>query len=158
MFHAGLVGVIKAILRESGVPEAAVVLKARGLRAMDSSRPGDVVALDFFADGRHLVIDAVMTTVYRNSVMEKVTTVPGFAAMQAEDRKFLADRTSRQPISATHGGPHILVPFAIEDGGRLGAHAQALLRALAASALARGRTPHFARGIEDMTHPMLVSL
>jgi len=58
------VGFIKTILRESGVPEASVVLGARGLRAADSSQPGDVVALDFFADGMHLVIDAVMTTVY----------------------------------------------------------------------------------------------
>ena len=147
-----------AILRESGAPKASVVLKARGLRAADSSRPGDVVALDFFADGRHLAIDAVMNTVYRNTVQEKVATVPGYAAKQAEDKKFLADRTSRQSILATHGGPHILVPFAIEDGGRLGAHAQALMRALAASAPARGRTPPFARGIEDMYHPMLVSL
>jgi hypothetical protein len=56
------------------------------LRAADNSRPIDVVALDFFADGRHLVIDAVMTTVYMNTVMEKVATVPGFAAKQAEDK------------------------------------------------------------------------
>jgi len=158
LFHAGLVGVIKTILRESGVPEASLVLEARGLRAADSSRPGDVVVLDFFADGRHMVIDAVMTTVYRNTVLEKVATVPGYAAKQVEDRKSLAGRTSSQPISATHGGPHILAPFAIEDGGRLGAHAQALLRGLAPLALARGRTPPFARGIKDMTHPMLVSL
>ncbi len=113
--------------------------------------------MDFFADGRHLVIDAVMTTVYKNTVMEKVATVPGFAAKQAEDKKFLAGRTSSQPISATHGGPHVLVPFAVEDGGRLGDHAQALLRALAASALAKGRMYPFARGVEDMTSPMLVS-
>ncbi len=73
----------------------AVVTEARGLRAADRSRPGDVVALDFFADGRHLVIDAVMTTVYRNTVLEKVATVPGYEAKQAEDRKFAADKTSR---------------------------------------------------------------
>ena len=57
-----------------------------------------------------------------------------------------------------HGGPRILVPFAIEDGGRLEAHAQALLRALATSDMAKGRTPPFAKGVEDMTHPMLVFL
>jgi len=81
MFHAGLVGVIKTIMREVGVPaDAALVTEARGLRAADRSRPGDVVALDFFADDRHLVIDAVMTTVYMNIVLEKVATVPGYAA------------------------------------------------------------------------------
>jgi hypothetical protein len=94
MFHAGLVGVIKTILREDGVPEVAIVTEARGLRAADSSRPGDVVALDFFADGRHLVIDTVMTTVYRNTALERVATIPRFAAKQAEDRKF--KQTGRQ--------------------------------------------------------------
>jgi hypothetical protein len=141
LFHAGLVGVIKTILREAGVPEAAIVTEARGLRAADSSRPGDVVALDFFADGRHLVIDAVMTTVYMNTALERVATIPGFAAKQAEVKKFMADTTSNQPISAAYGGLHILVPFAIEDGGRLGAHAQALLRSLASTTLAKGRPP-----------------
>jgi hypothetical protein len=28
-----------------------------------------------------------------------------------------------EPIAAIHGVPHILVSFAVEDGGRLGAHA-----------------------------------
>jgi hypothetical protein len=158
LFHAGLVGVIKTILREAGVPDAAIVTEARGLREADSSRPGDVVALDFFADGRHLVIDAVMTTVYRNTALERAATVPGFAAKRAEDRKFMADKTSSQPISAAHGGPHILVPFAIEDGGRLGAHAQALLRSLASAALAKGRSPPFARGVDNLTHNMQISL
>ncbi len=50
-------------MRDAGVPDASVVLEARGLRAADRSRPGDVVALDFFADGRHLVIDVVLTTI-----------------------------------------------------------------------------------------------
>ena len=72
-----------------------MVLEARGLRGTDRSRHGDIVALDFFADGRHLVIDAVMTTVYRNIVLEKVATIPGYAAKQAEDMKFLADMISR---------------------------------------------------------------
>ena len=64
LFHSGLVGVIRTILRDAGVPYASVVLEAKGLRETDRSRPGDVVALDLFADGRHLVIDAVLTTVY----------------------------------------------------------------------------------------------
>ena len=72
--------------------------------------------------------------------------------------KFLADMISRQPISVINGGPHILVPFAIENGGRLGAHVQALLRALATSTLTKGRSPPFAKGTEKRTHNMLVSL
>ena len=80
LFHSGLVGVIRTILRDAGVLDASVVLEARGLREADRSRPCDVVALDFFADGRHLVIDAVLTTVYRNTGLQKVATIPGFAA------------------------------------------------------------------------------
>ena len=144
LLHARLVGVIKTILREAGVPDAAVVTVARGLRVADRSRPGEVVALDFFADGRHLVIDAVMTTVYMNTVLENVATIPSVGAKQAENRKFLADKTYTQPISMVHGGPHILIPLAIEDGGRLGEHAQALLRSLATTALAKERTPPLA--------------
>ena len=95
---------------------------------------------------------------YMNTVLEKVAMVPGYAAKHAEDRKFLADMTSRKPIYAVNGGPHILVFFAIEDGGKLGAHAQALLSALAITTLAKGRTPPFAKGVEQMTHTILVSL
>ncbi len=157
LFHAGLVSVFKSILKEVAVPDASIVLEARGLRAMDKTRPGDIVALDFFADGRHMVIDAVMTSVYRNTVLEKVATILSYAAKQLEDRKFLADKDSRQPIAVIYGGPHILVPFAIEDGGRLGAHAQALLRALAIAALSKGRRPPFVKGAETMSHNMLVS-
>ena len=40
------------------------------------------------------MIDAVMATVYRNTVLEKVATVPGYATKQAKDRELLADKTS----------------------------------------------------------------
>ena len=55
-----------------------------------------------------------------------------------------ADRTSAQPIADIHGGPHVLVPFVVEDGGRLGAHALALLRDLAVVALKIEKRPPFA--------------
>ena len=94
LFHAGMFGGIKTIMREAGVQDAALVTEARGLRTANRSRPGDVVTLDLFADGRHLLIDVLMTTMYMNTVLEKVATIPGYAAKQAEDRKFLADMTS----------------------------------------------------------------
>ena len=117
LLHSGLVNIIKTCLRDAGVPEASIVLEARGLRATDPSRPGDAVALDFFAYGRHLVIDAVITTVYRNYVFQQVAEVPGYATKQAEDGKFYADKTSSQLIVSVHGGHHVLAPFAMEDGG-----------------------------------------
>jgi len=62
MIHAGLVGVIRSIPRDVGIPKLASVTEARGLRSADATMPGDVVVLDFFAEGMHLVIDAVVTT------------------------------------------------------------------------------------------------
>jgi hypothetical protein len=50
-------------MKDVGMPDMAVVIEARGLRAADASKPRDVVVLDFFAEGRHLVVDAVVTTV-----------------------------------------------------------------------------------------------
>ena len=116
------------------------------------------MALEFFAKGIHLVIDAVVTTMYRNKVLHKVASIPGYATKQAEDKKLLADRTSSHPIATPHGGPHVLVPFAMEDGGRLGAHAHALLRALTVTAIAKGRSPLAARRHEDASHGMASSL
>jgi len=45
--------------------------------------------------------------------------------------KLCAYKAPVKPASTAHGGPHVLVPFAMEDGGRPGAHAQALLLDLA---------------------------
>jgi hypothetical protein len=102
------------------------------------------VVVDIFAEGKHLVTYVVVTTVYRNTVLKKVAYIPGYAAKHVEDREFLADMNSTDPIAVIHGGPHVLVPFAVEAGGRLGAHAQSLLRAMATVDLEKGRRPPFA--------------
>jgi hypothetical protein len=117
-----------------------------------------VIVLDFFVEGRHRVVEAVVTTVYRNTILKHAATIHGYATKQAKDKKFQADRASTQPITAIHGGPHILVPFAMEDGGRLGAHALALLRALAIVALEKGRRPPFTHMAVGLSAPTLVSL
>ncbi len=92
------------------------------MRPDDRSRPGDQVVLDFAEGGRYLVIGAVVTTVYMKSIMSKVVVIPGFAAKQDEDRKFKANEHSLHLVSAIHGGHHKLILFAMEDGGRIGAH------------------------------------
>ncbi len=71
MMYGGLVGVLKSILEDVGIPEIAVITEAKGLRASELLRPGYVVVLDVFDEGRHLVLDAVVTFVYRNSVMSR---------------------------------------------------------------------------------------
>ena len=110
----------------------------RGLRASDRSRPGDVVVLDFYGPDHHLVIDAAVTSIYRNAVLAQCSKAPGYAASQREYDKFYADSKSPQPVSRLHGGSHTLVPYVMEDGGRTGDQGLALLRLLAERAVAAG--------------------
>ncbi len=56
-------GVLTSIQTDSYIPEMTMVTKARGLRDSDATSPGDVFVLDFFAEGRHLVVDFVVTYV-----------------------------------------------------------------------------------------------
>ena len=117
--HDGLVAVIVSILLMTGVPKSSIVVERKGLRP-DQTRPGDVVVLDFCGLGRHLVIDAVISTVHRNAILTAASTIPGHVAKLAEDKKFKADEKSSQPVSCKHGGDNVLmVPFAMEDGGTL---------------------------------------
>ena len=114
MMHAWLVGVLVSVLKDEGVPTMTVVTKAKGHRATDASKHEDVDVLDFFAEGHRLVVDVVVTIVYRNAIFKHEALVPGYTAKHAKDRKFQDDRASTQLIAAMHGGPHILVPFAME--------------------------------------------
>ncbi len=40
------------------------------------SIPGDVVVLDYFAQGRRLVVDAVVTIVCRNVILKNACAIP----------------------------------------------------------------------------------
>jgi hypothetical protein len=119
---------------------SATVTETRGLRGgVDKTRLGDIVVLDYTAPGKHLLLDGVVTTVYKKTRQRERSASPGYAAKLVENRKFYADKTSERPATRIHGGRHTLVPFAVEDGGRLGAHALPLLRALAERAFHQGR-------------------
>ena len=125
--HDGLVSTLSKVLHEAGVPTSATLSEARGLRGKgDNSRPGDIVVLDYHAPGRHLLLDGVVTIAYRNTRQRETREIPGYVAKLVEDKKFYADKISERPAAKIHGGRHTLVPFAIEDCGRLGAHAHAL--------------------------------
>ena len=63
------------------------------MRPLDDTRPGDLVALDFYGEGRHLVIDVSFSSVWKNATIRGCSTVPGFAAAQCEQAKF--DDTDR---------------------------------------------------------------
>ena len=55
---------------------------------MDKTRTGDIVVLDFYAPGRQLLLDGVVTTVYTNTRLRETTEVLGYAAKLVEDGKF----------------------------------------------------------------------
>jgi hypothetical protein len=95
--------------------------------------------LDYHAPGRHLLLDGVVTTAYKNTRQREAREIPGYAAKLVEDKKFYADKISERPTAKIHGGRHTLVPFAVEDGGNLGAHAHAFLRSLAERVVRQGR-------------------
>ena len=67
------------------------------------------MVLDFSEGGRHLIIDGVITTVYWNTILSKVSAILGFAAKQVEDKKFKADADSATHVSTIHGGRHPLL-------------------------------------------------
>jgi hypothetical protein len=77
------------------------------------TRPCDIVALDYYTPGHHLMLDGVVTTAYRNTRHRETGEIPGFAAKLVEDGKFYADKTSERPVVKIHGGKHTLVPFAV---------------------------------------------
>ena len=104
------------------------------------------------------MVDVVVTTVYRNTILQGAGSIPEYVTKQAEDKKFYTDMTSNQSIALIHGGPHVLVPFAMEDGGRLGAHALVLLRSLAIVTLDKGIRPPFAHRASRPSFPTLASL
>ena len=114
--HAGLVALIVIILLMSGVPKSSIVLEKKGLRPGNRSRPGDIVVLNFYGLGRHLVIDVVLCTVYRNVTLAQTCSIPGYAAKMAEDRKFYNDKKSSHPVSSKYGGDHVL-ECPLRDGG-----------------------------------------
>ena len=78
--HHELIKSLRIIVEESMVSRASIVEEARGLRPGDGTRPRDIVVLDFAEGGRHPIIDGVVTTVYRCTILYKVATVPEFAA------------------------------------------------------------------------------
>ena len=117
--HAGLVALIVIIMLMASVPKSSIVLEKEGLRPRtpgNRTRPGDIVVLNFYGWGRHLVIDVVLCTVYRNVTLAETCSIPGYAAKMAEDRKFYNDKKSSHPVSSKYGaGGSCVCP--LSDGG-----------------------------------------
>eukprot|EP00873_Tetraselmis_striata_P009441 jgi/Tetstr1/429705/TSEL_019600.t1 len=118
----------------AGAPRDSVLTEVRGLRSADATCPGDVVQLDYMGPGVHLVLDAAVTCVFRNSIAAQVAVQPGYAARLREQTKFRVDACSSQPVARRHR----FVPCVLEEGGRPGEHLLALLKELAERGIASG--------------------
>ena len=129
--HRGLAYLVAMLLRQAGPAKTDIVFEVSNLRQGDKTRPGDVVWLNFLGPGQHLLIDVSITGVYRDAVLKDVCRIPGFAAKAVEDAKLDEDFRSSSPVSQCHGGRHRLVPFVLEEGGRFGDHALAILSEIA---------------------------
>ena len=125
--HRKLAAAVWDMMLEAGATKHDLAWELPGLRPGHADRPGDVVWKDFYGEGRHLVVDCCCTSVRRDEI-EAQFDDPGCAVRAAEKRKFDNDDLSSRPVS-TDG--HVLVPFVVEDGGRFGDHALALLWNLA---------------------------
>ncbi len=119
--HAGLITTLQKVLKEAGVPTSATLTEARGMRGGQvTTRPGDIVVLDYHAPRRHLLLDGVVTSVYRNTRQRETRDIPGFATKLVEDRKFYADKTSDRPVARIHGGYTHWYPLLWKMEGALG--------------------------------------
>jgi hypothetical protein len=158
MMRHGLIKTLRGIVEESGVPKASIVEEARRMRQDDRTRPRDLVVMDFVEGGRHLTIDGVVTIVYSTTILAKVASIPEFAAKQVEDKKFKADADFANPVSTINGGRHRFIPFAMEDGGKIGAHGHATLRMLAEYAVAKGKAPPMSARASPLQLPEAVAM
>jgi hypothetical protein len=97
------------------------VNEMRALRP-DNTRQGDIV-IQQYEGLTHLVIDVTVGSPLAGCHLDLAAANPGHVANKLETLKFAADSNS----SLCLGMAHRFVPFAVEEFGRLGDHAQALL-------------------------------
>ena len=74
------------------------------------------------------MLNGMVNTACKNTRHKETKTIPRYIAKLAEYKKLYADKIFERPAAKIYGGRYILVPFAVENGGRLGAHAKSVLR------------------------------
>ena len=128
--HSRLVGFVRDCLLEAGLAPSSLSLEPSGLGLPGTGgRPADVgvYCLDY-----KLFIDVSVRAVLSSSA-EPVAAVPGGVAREGEADKVRAIMSQGPDVRIRRSGVRYL-PFIVEQFGRLGEHADALLRALAVRA------------------------
>ena len=97
--HAGLIACLQGVFKDAGVSASATVIEARGLGGGEdrTSRPGDIVVLDYVAPDKHLLIDGVVTNVYKTTRLRETKLGPS-RCTRLEDLKFNADKISEHSV------------------------------------------------------------
>jgi hypothetical protein len=127
--HNTLVAVVNTIIDEAGFA-AQRKNEVSNLRP-DNTRPADISIVNYGGTFRDIILDVTVPGVValaRNSGI--FMTNPGSAARRAESAKFCQDANSSRPLRSVHR----FVPFAVEEFGRIGDHAEAFLFEMAKAA------------------------
>ena len=133
-YHRVLVDLVARVLQEAG---GTTILEMPGLLAGTFERPADVACISLDGSGQHLIVDVACVHVLASSQIDRgrASTEAGFAARHVESAK------RRQYQRRVEQAGHRFVPFVIEDGGRLGQQAAALLGEMATRRAARTARP-----------------
>jgi hypothetical protein len=149
--HNTLVAVVNTIIDEAGFA-AQRKNEVTNLRP-DNTRPADILIANYGGSFRDVILDVTVPGVVaparrvHSRHVEGHLTTPGAAARSAEMCKFRQDANSSRPLRSVHR----FVPFAVEEFGRIGDHAEAFLFEMAKAATA-GR-PHLLH-LPDDSPPM----
>ena len=140
--HKAAVGVLNTIIDEAGFGSDRKN-EVPNLRP-DGTRPADVAIINYGGSFRDVCLDVTVPGVLShvrtsNQSRRFYTSSPGAAARQAEIHKFRQDENSSRPLRSVHR----FIPFAVEEFGRLGDHAEAFLYEMAkAATTSRGHLLH----------------
>ena len=123
-----MVATLVRAVRDSGVIAPASISRETPGLAHGAQRPADILLRDFDGLGRHVAMDVGITSPFSNSALSAGSHQrPGSTASAYEQNKIRAVLGVGAALHRTWR----FIPFIIEDGGRLGAHAAAFLSELA---------------------------
>jgi len=131
-YHRVMVDLLEEIAREVGVT---TILEMPALLAGTAERPADIACISVEGAGRHWIIDFSLVHVLSSTYIDRgrASREAGYAARVMEDHKIKHYHRRVEALG------HRFIPFVMEDGGRMGQHAAALLREFAVLRADRSR-------------------
>ena len=129
-------------------PASRVDIEPQHLRP-DRTRGADLYVRQLGGSGKDIGIDFVVSSCTCSSIREKSQNSSDAPLKKAEDRKFAKDLASSLPFQ--NSATRRFVPFALNQFGRRGPHANALLLEFASALVLRSGGCHLTRGPFAMT-------